>query len=147
MGWVEDLHGKTVGLDTAPLIYYIEQNQDYVDIVRPFFQAVERGEIEVVTSTVTLLEVLVHPLKQGDVKLAHEYNDVLLSSPHIEMVPVTPATSQAAAELRASSSLKTPDAIHMATAMNHHADAFLTGDRDFKNAGSIPVLKVADLKP
>ena len=35
MGWVEDLHGKTVGLDTAPLIYYIEQNKDYVELNVP----------------------------------------------------------------------------------------------------------------
>jgi predicted nucleic acid-binding protein len=145
MGWVEDLRGKTVGLDTAPLIFYIEDHPTYADLLAPFFEAVKSGEIRVVTSTVTLLEVLVHPLQRGDESLAHQYNDILLSSPYISTVPVTPATAQTAAELRAKSNLKTPDAIHLATAINHHADAFLTGDRDFGAFASMRILKIRDL--
>lgn len=94
MGWVEDLRGKTVGLDTAPLILYIEDHPTYAGLLAPFFEAVRSGETRLVTSTVTLLEVLVHPLKHGDESLAHEYNDILLSSPHIFTVAVTPATAQ-----------------------------------------------------
>lgn len=97
------------------------------------------------TSTVSLLEVLVHPLKRGDDRLAHEYNDILLSSPHILTVPVTPATAQIAAELRATGKLKTPDAIQLATAINHRADAFLTGDRDFGDFDLLKILRVRDL--
>jgi hypothetical protein len=108
MGWVDELRGKTVALDTAPLIFFIERSPQYIDILRPFFQAVDRGDTRVVTSTVTLLEVLVHPLRRGDDSLAHQYNDILLCSPHIFTVPVTPATSQAAAEIRAATNLKTP---------------------------------------
>ena len=33
----------------------------------------ERGDFEVVTSTVTLLEVLVHPLREENAELASEY--------------------------------------------------------------------------
>ena len=62
MGWVEDYRGKTVGIDTAPLIYYIEDHLTYAELLAPFFEAVTTGEIRIVTSTVTLLEVLVHPL-------------------------------------------------------------------------------------
>lgn len=57
--------------------------------------------IRVVTSTVTLLEVLVHPIRHGDEALAHQYNDILLSSSNIATIPVTPTTAQTAAELRA----------------------------------------------
>lgn len=145
MGWVEDLRGKTIALDTAPLIFSIERRQPYVDVLRPLFQAVAKGDIRMVTSTVTLLEVLVHPLKQGNEDLAHQYNDILLSSPYIFTVPVTPATAQIAAELRATTNLKTPDAIHLATAINQHAAVFLTNDRDFGNVDSLRVLKVRDL--
>ena len=56
MGWVEDLAGNTVGIDTAPLIYFIEQRRPYVDVLRPFFESVENGNIQVVTSAVTLLD-------------------------------------------------------------------------------------------
>lgn len=30
MGWINDLQGKTIGLDTAPLIYFIEENPVYI---------------------------------------------------------------------------------------------------------------------
>lgn len=145
MAWLDNLRGKTVGLDTAPLIYYIEDHDQYAKPLSDFFAAVDSGDIQIVTSTVTLLEVLVQPLKQGNDRLAHHYNDILLSSPNILTVPVGPATAQTAAELRASRGLRTPDAIQLATALNHHAAAFLTGDRDFQVATTIEILKVSDL--
>ena len=61
MEWVEKLHGTVVGLDTAPLIYFIEKNPAYLFTIRSFFEAVEHGDIQVLTSTLTLTEVLVHP--------------------------------------------------------------------------------------
>jgi len=32
--WINDLQEKTVGLDTAPLIYFIEENPAYIETVR-----------------------------------------------------------------------------------------------------------------
>lgn len=43
MEWINDLRGKTVGLDTAPLIYFIEENPAYIETVRFFFEAMDRG--------------------------------------------------------------------------------------------------------
>ncbi len=34
MEWLNSLHGKTIGLDTSPLIYFIEENQKYIENVR-----------------------------------------------------------------------------------------------------------------
>ncbi|MCG8583763.1 MAG: PIN domain-containing protein [Pirellulales bacterium] len=115
------------------------------DVLEPLFIAVDAGEIRLVASTVSLLEVLVHPLRHGDDVLASRYSDVLLSTPYISTIPVTPTTVQVAAELRATSNLKTPDAIHLATAINHDADVFLTNDRDFGQIDSLEVIKVRDL--
>lgn len=46
MGWVDRLYGKIIGLDTAPLIYYMEENPSYLSIVDPFFDAVIRGDFK-----------------------------------------------------------------------------------------------------
>jgi hypothetical protein len=70
VGWLDDFHGEVVGLDTAPLIYYLETNPTYLPLVDPFFAAVATGEVTVVTSTVTLVEVLVHPLRRAEPELA-----------------------------------------------------------------------------
>jgi hypothetical protein len=37
--WINDFHGKTIGLVTAPLIYFIEKNPAYIETVRLFFEA------------------------------------------------------------------------------------------------------------
>ena len=66
MEWIDGLQGKTVGLDTAPLIYFIEENPTYLEATKLFFEAMDRGDLTIVTSTVTLLEVLVHPLRSNN---------------------------------------------------------------------------------
>jgi hypothetical protein len=75
MGWIDDLQGKTVGVDTSPLIFFIEEHSKYGPVLDPFFESVSRGEIQLVTSTVILLEVLVHPIRLNDEPLAQRYND------------------------------------------------------------------------
>jgi len=57
--------GSIVGLDTGPLIYYIEEHPTFLPRVAPFFEAADRGEFRLVTSLVTLIEVLVHPVREG----------------------------------------------------------------------------------
>lgn len=84
----------------------------------------------------------VHPIRNHDEGLAHEYQDILLNAANITTVPVTPITAQVAAELRAESRLKTPDAIHLATALNHQASSFLTNDRDFPSGTGVQILKL-----
>ena len=38
MEWLIQLQGKIVGLDTAPLIYFIEENPNYLDVTDTFFK-------------------------------------------------------------------------------------------------------------
>jgi predicted nucleic acid-binding protein len=52
--WVERLQDKVVGLDTALLIYFIEDHPTYTRRLAAFFEAVDRGRIRVATSVVTL---------------------------------------------------------------------------------------------
>ena len=145
MEWVKDLYGQTVGLDTSPLIFYIEEHANYIDPLEQFFAALDEGMFRVVTSTVTLLEVLVHPLRRGDEALAHRYNDILLSSPNISTLPVTYLTAQEAAELRARHNLRTPDAIQLAIAIREGATTLLTNDRDFPDGCGIKILRLKDI--
>jgi predicted nucleic acid-binding protein len=128
MEWLKTLYGTVVGLDTAPLIYFIEKHPKYTPLVHPFFEAVERGDIQVVTSTLTLTEVLVHPLRQGDHKLVGQYSRILLNARNFTTLPVSPSIAAEAARIRAAYGARTPDAIQLATALNGGATAFLTND-------------------
>ena len=78
MEWIDALRGSTVGLDTGPLIYYIKEHPAFLAKIKPFFEAAERNEFRIVTSFVTLIEVLVHPLREGRPELAGEYHSILL---------------------------------------------------------------------
>lgn len=140
MEWLRALQGTVVGLDTAPLIYLIEESLAYLPLVRPFFEAVDRGEFRVFTSSLTLTEVLVHPLRRGDQHLAEQYRRILLHANNIVTVPVSHEIAEQAAHLRAEGGLRTPDAIQVATALHLGASAFLTNDGRLSGLAGLKVL-------
>jgi predicted nucleic acid-binding protein len=140
MEWVKRLHGRIVGLDTAPLIYFVEENPVYLSLIDPFFEALEHGDLEVVTSTLTLTEVLVYPYKKGDWNLARQFFRILMHSRNVKALPVTQEIASKAALLRAEFGLKTPDAIQLATAFAGNASTFLTNDDDLIPVSGIAVI-------
>jgi len=128
VGWIDALRGETVALDTAPLIYFIEEHPVHAGKLQPFFEAAEHGEFQVVTSYLTLLEVLVHPLRMGRDDLVREYRNIFLRSASLRPVSVDDAIAAEGARLRALYNVRTPDAIHLATALQAGAKWFLTND-------------------
>ena len=128
MEWVDELQGEVVGLDTAPIIYLIEEHPVYLEPMRYFFEAMERGSFRALTSTITLLEVLVRPLRENKVSLAEEYRDILLNAFNLKTMAVSEAVAEQAARLRAQYNIRTPDAIQLGTAIHEGASFFLTND-------------------
>lgn len=145
MARIGGLRGRVVGLDTAPLIYFIEAHPTYRAKVRPFFEALNRRELRVVTSTVTLLEVLVQPFRRGDDSLTRQYRDVLLNVPGLDSVEVSRPIAEEAARLRAAHNLRALDAIQLATAISAGADAFLTNDARLPRLTTLDILVLNEL--
>jgi predicted nucleic acid-binding protein len=112
----------------------------YLPLVQPFFEAVERGDIEIVTSTITLTEVLVHPLRNQNHALARQYSHILLNASHVKTLAVSPQIAIEAAELRAKWGYRTPDAIQLATAQTSHATSFVTNDGDLASTSDLQVV-------
>jgi predicted nucleic acid-binding protein len=140
MEWLTQLQGQVIGLDTAPLIYFIEQNEAYLELVRSFFQAMSQGEFQVVTSALTLTEILVHPLRSGNTELARQYRDIVLDQENLITLPVSIEIAEVAAQLRATQNLRTPDAIQIASAMQRGATLFFTNDARLANVSGLEVL-------
>lgn len=145
MEWLIQLQGQIVGLDTGPLIYFIEQNPAYLEVVHAFFQAMSQGEFQVITSTLTLTEVLIHPLRAGNVELAGQYRDILFEQENLTTVAVSPAIAELAAQLRAKHNLRTPDAIQIATAIQGDATFFLTNDTRLPAIPNLELLMLDEL--
>jgi len=129
-----------VALDTAVFIYFVEEHPQFMPMVEPLFEAIDRGQIAAVTSSVTLLEVLVVPLRRGDTALAGQYERLLTRSSGLRLIDIDRPLLRAAATLRARGNLKTPDALQVATALECGAKALVTGDRDIPSLEGLPVL-------
>lgn len=144
MGLVDELRGLRVCIDTAPIIYFIEKNQRYLNIVRPVFAEIDAGRIEAITSTITLLEVLVQPIKANNRSLAEQYREVLLYSEGLTTFEILHEVSEMSSELRAKYSIKTPDAIQVAVSILYGANKFITNDPALKKVSDIDVLVLDD---
>ena len=70
MGLMADLGHGPVGVDTAIFIYFIEERPQFLPLVEPLFREADEGHRELITSALTLLEVLVVPYRSGDHLLA-----------------------------------------------------------------------------
>src|SRR5262245_7746778 len=103
--------------------------------------AINTGEIVAVTSELTLAEVLVKPLKDQNLTLQQAYKTFLAPTPALEVVQINLNILEAAAQWRANTKLKLPDAIHLSTGLHRNCDSFLTNDDLFKNLG-LPQVKI-----
>ena len=143
MGLIEDLKPGPVTLDTQVFIYFIEEDKQFLPLVKPLFEAIDHGTLLAVTSGLTLMEVLVVPYRTGNFSLADRYEALLTRSRGLRFIEVDRPLLRAAAQLRAAYRLKPPDAIQVAAAMVANCQAFLTNDRRIP---SMPGLKVFQLK-
>ena len=136
-------HGP-VYLDANGFIYSVERVEPYRTLLEPVWQQARAGDFEVAGSDITVLETLVKPLREGD-----EVVEMLLQSMFdTHEVSLTTATRELwedAARIRADTGLKTPDALHAATALGIGCTLFITNDSDFRRVEGLPVVVLDDL--
>ncbi len=66
-----------IGLDTNVLIYYIEEHPVFLKKVEPFIDRIIEGKATGITSCVTLVELLVKPIKEKRFDLVEQYTEIL----------------------------------------------------------------------
>jgi predicted nucleic acid-binding protein len=91
-----------------------------------------------VTSRLTRLECRSKPLRAGDLATLAQF-DVFFAGVELVLAELSPAAVERATDLRARYNLKTPDALHYATAVEVGARVFLTGDRALSRCSEVPV--------
>jgi predicted nucleic acid-binding protein len=127
-------------VDSAPIIYVLEEHTEFAPIFRPVFEAHENGLVRLAVTTVTLAEVLTGPLRTGDEVLAERYRSTLKSW---FVVDLDSEIAESAARLRASLKLKLADSVQAASALAIGADALVTHDRDFSPVRNLRILGVS----
>lgn len=143
----ESLVGVTrLFLDTAPVIYYVEQNPLYLPIVEIVFDRILNGLIMAVASPVTIAECLVQPYRFGQTSLQREYIDLILDNDSTFVVSIDEGMAIQAAQLRAKYNLQLPDAFQVSAALAADFEAFLTNDVVFRRVTEIRAIALEDLE-
>ena len=137
---------KKIGIDTSIVIYFMEFNPSYDSLISNVFQRISNGNLLGITSVVTLIEVLIHPIRQGNTNLQKQYRDLLLSSSNFYTVAVDTNIAEIAAQMRSYYNILIPDAIQIATAKVTECDAFLTNDINLKRIEDLNVLILDDFR-
>jgi predicted nucleic acid-binding protein len=140
---IDELPRGPIAVDTSVFIYFIEEHATFLPIVARLFHEADAGRRQLVTSTITLLELLVVPYRAGDRALASRYEALLTRSRGITLVDLSREHMKAAAHLRALTGVRTPDALQLAVAIGHRCGAFVTNDRRLP---PVPGLKVLELR-
>jgi predicted nucleic acid-binding protein len=143
MGLISELGPGPVGVDTSIFIYFIEEEPRFLPLVLPIFEGADEGKRELVTSALTLLEVLVVPYRAGNRQLAQRYELLLTRSRGVRMVELTRDQLRAAAHLRAVTGVRTPDALHLVSALGAGCRTFLTNDRRLPNVPGLRVIQLS----
>lgn len=134
---ISELPPGRVVVDSAPIIYLLEDDAVFAPRFAPFFERAEAGGHELMISTVTLAEVLTGPLRAGNERLAARYRSVLTTPPAWRLVELTVAIAHRAARIRARSRLRLPDAVQVATALETSSIGLVTHDRDFSSLDAL----------
>ncbi|MCY3572267.1 MAG: type II toxin-antitoxin system VapC family toxin [Chloroflexi bacterium] len=136
--------GGLVYLDANALIYSVERVEPYHTLLDPMWQAAEQGDVTVASSSLTVMEALVKPIRDGNKEIEAQYREIFEASV-FQVLDVTLAVFEQAARIRADSQLKTPDSLHAATALHAGCDLFVTNDVEFRRVPRLPTVMLDDL--
>jgi predicted nucleic acid-binding protein len=135
---------SVIAVDTVTFIYHFEDNPTYARLTELIFADIEVGVVEAVASTIAFAEVLTGAKKAKNDALALKYRAIFANFPHLLVAPVDMQVAEKVAEMRSHYGLRMPDAITVATALVHHAQALVTNDRDLRRVTALDVIVLAD---
>lgn len=131
-------------LDTAPVIYFVEDNPAYRSRVQPVFRFIDDASLTIVTSPVTLLECLVHPYRLQQWEVIEYFRELLVHGDNVTFVLTDQSIAERASQLRAQHNLTLPDAVQAATAIAAKCDAILTNDPILRRVTELNVIVLDD---
>jgi predicted nucleic acid-binding protein len=143
MGQISLPTGSKVYIDSVVFIYTLQGNSTFFDVMKPMWEKFQNRDITIICSELAIPEVLFSAVRSGNQDLLNTYKSLLFNS-SIVLVPVNQEVLLMATELRVKYRLKTPDAIHAATALSAKCQRFITNDKDFCNIAGLPVVILSE---
>jgi predicted nucleic acid-binding protein len=136
---------RRVAFDANVFVYLFESTGHLATAAIAVVNAVSARRLTGVVSSVTVAEVIVRPVRIGDETMGERYADAIRSIENLHVVPVTLEIAVEAGFVRGRTSLTLADAVHLATARQAGATAFVTNDRRLRSIPKLEVVQLADL--
>lgn len=133
-------------LDTNVFIEAFEGRGSLSELVASLLtKTPDRQPQHLVTSELTLSELLVKPMELDRQDLVQIYDNWMISNTYLEVVPVVREVLHDAAQLRArDKALRLPDAIHLTTAVGTQCRYFLTNDKRIAGQFGVEILALTE---
>jgi len=141
------LKGKKLYFDTNLFIYAVETtetNHPYLAVIDHLFSMAEKGEIQAITSELSLAETLVGAYKTSS-ELVVLYEELLSNRTELAVFPIDKAVLRSAAYTRTVVKIALADAIHVATAINEQADIFISNDEKLRVPDGIKKIGLTEI--
>jgi uncharacterized protein len=120
--------GDRIYLDSNIVILAVEAGNQWADVLRLLFEAIDENRIHAFTSEITMAEVLSKPLALGAGDVISKYDELFDENSQLETVAIDRGILRAAASIQGQRGFKLIDAIHAATAIEMRCDFFVSND-------------------
>ena len=137
---------KRVFIDTASIIYFLENSYIYMESMKKFFTRCMKEHIQIVTSTLTIEEYLVSPYSKGKLEYVDNFKR-FIEYMNIEVVDIDSSIAEQGAKIRGQyKNFKAMDALQIATSIVKKCDMFFTNDKQLRQEKELPCMTMEDIK-
>lgn len=135
---------KKIFLDTAPIIYLLDNDKNFGEKTAEIFSVLSEQNIKFVSSVVTIEEYLVYPYRKNNESMVKSFWD-LVSENNIILYSINWSEADKAAKIRAKYKYFKPlDSLQLAVAVLHGCDLFLTNDKQLKQFDELKCVTVEE---
>ena len=136
---------KRVFIDTAPIIYFLENSSLYMEPMGKFFTKCMKENVQIVTSALTIEEYLVSPYSNGKMEYVDNFKR-FIEYMNIEVVDIDSTIAEEGAKIRGQyKNFKAMDALQIATAIIKKCDMFFTNDKQLRQEKELPCMTMEDI--
>jgi predicted nucleic acid-binding protein len=136
---------KHVGLDSMCFIYQFANHPAYSPLTSLIFEKMEKDDLAVTTSMISLIETLVIPERKKQSEVIAEYQKVFELVPNLNLLSIDYQVARLTAKLRASyPKIRIPDAIQLSAAILNECTIFITNDKQLAQVKPIKIALLSD---
>lgn len=128
---------RHISLDSCACIYLLTRKEPFAAPIRGLFERADARRLAISLSRLVQMELLVHPMRSRDLREREVIVDLTERANGVETTDLTRSVLFLAAEIRAHTRLKTPDAIVAASAAANGCEAIVGNDKRFRDLDAL----------